>query len=453
MMKKAVYTFGLLLVLLSCEDDDNNLIFDKTADERAAEAIAGLKQDLTAPANGWIIRYEPQEGAGAYYVLLDFDENDKVTIKSDLGADDGAYFEQTISYRVDNSMGLELVFENYSFFSFLFELDQATFGAEYEFDYVNKTPDNDLVFRSKSDIETPDIIVFTEASSTDESLLGTAVSTNLNTMSADLDKFASSLTLTYQDKDLVLYLSLDDLRRTITVTSASLKSNTNNVQTLNFSTPYIIEGQSIVFDQPLAETILGTAVSIQSLQLHELSESTISVCADPIVVHNYTGTTSGNDDVLLETSLLDVNGKSFAQISDFYFGPLVYILNNGTSMASQIQQEVAGSLEMHLYYGFDLGGGDLLYGIGLVIQDADGTVTFALREFTPVLNGNNITFNFAPDISIFGDPTDANIGNLNIYLDALTQGDNTFVFQLNNGIYEFYNPCSGWSFVFFNGNQ
>jgi hypothetical protein len=251
-----------------------------------------------------------------------------------------------------------------------------------------------------------------------------------------------------------LYISLDALRRTLTVTSASLKSNTNSVQSINFSTGYLLEGNSIILDEPLERTILGNVISISSLQLNAFGETTLSVCPDPITLHNYSGVTSANDPFFLETSLVDVNGKSFAQISDFYFSPLVYIFNNGTSMASQIQQDVAGALEMHMYYGYDLGGGNLLYGIGFVIQNIDGSITFALREFTPVLNDNNIVFNFEPDVSIFGNPdTDANIDNINIYLNALTEGDNTYVFQLNDRIYEFYNPCSGWSFVFINANQ
>ena len=451
-MKKAIYTIGvLLLVLVSCKDDDIE-IFDKTADERAAEAIAVLKQDLVSPQNGWLIKYKPQEGAGTYYVLLDFFENDKVVIKSDLGAEDGEYFEDTISYRVDNSMGLELILENYSFFSFLFEQDQATFGAEYEFNYVNKTPDNDLVFRSKTDIGTPDIILFEEASADDQNLLGLNLASNLNTLSNDLDKFTSSLRLTYDNKDLALYLSLDELRRTISVSSASLKSNSATVQNVNFSTAYLIQGDSILFDDPLQATILGNNLNVHGLKLDNIGESTINVCTDPIPVHTFSGVTSAGDPVFLETSLVDVSGKSFAQTSDFYFSPLEYIFDNGISQSAQIQQDIAGALEMHLYYGY--GDSDPLYGIGFVIRNLDGSITFALREFTPVLNDNNVVFNFAPEISLFGNKeTDANIQNINIYLDALTEGDNTFAFRLNEDIYEFYNPCTGWSFVFINANQ
>lgn len=452
-MKKALYTIGILLALLSCQEDEVN-VFEKTADERTAEAIENLKQELMAPENGWRIKYTPEEGSGSYYVLMDFQENDKVVINTDLGASDGEYFQDTISYRIDNSLGLELILENYSFFSFLFEQDQATFGAEYEFNYVNKTPDNALVFNSKSDLSTPSIILFEPASAGDENLLGVELARNLNIMSNDLDKFTSSLRLTFQSKDLALFISLDEFRRTLTITSASQKSNNQNTQTVNFSTAYYIEGGSIIFDEPFEATILGVAMSIASLQLSTLGESTINVCADPITLHSLSGVTSANEPIVLETSLLDVNGSAFTGVSDFYFTPLAYIFNNGTSMAAQVPQDVAGALELHMYYGYDIGGDAPLYGIGFVIQNLDGTYTFALREFSPVLTDNNIVFNFAPDITLFGNPnTDANIDNVNIYLNALAEGDQTYVFQLNNDVYEFYNPCSGWSFVLINANR
>ena len=452
-MKNLLYILPFaVLTLVSCEDDDVNL-FEQTADERAAEAVADLKQELTSTTNGWIIQYKPQEGFGSYYVLMNFQDNDKVVIRTDLGAEDGEYFQDTVSYRIDNSLGLELIIENYSFFSFLFEQDQATFGAEYEFNYANKTPDGDLVFRSKTDLSTPDVIVFQEASPDDVSLLGVELAGNLNTLSSDLEKFTSSLKMTYGNRDLALYLSLDELRRTVTITAASLKSNTGSTQEIGFTTGYLIEADRIVFEDPFEQTVLGNSVSVASLQLNDMGEAMLSVCAEALTIHTFSGVTSTGDPITLETSLLDVGGATFAQTSDFYFSPLVYIFQDGESMSEQIQQDVSGAVEMHMYYGYDLGGGQLLYGIGFVITNADGSVTFALREFTPVLSDNKITFNFANEISLYGNrDTDANIENINIYLNALTEGNNTYVFRLNQDLYEFYNPCTRWSFVFVNAN-
>lgn len=453
-MRNLLYILPVVfLAIVSCEDDDVNL-FDKTADERAAEAVANLKEELTSPSNGWLVRYKPQEGFGSYYVLLNFAEDDKVVIRTDLGAEDGEYFVDTVYYRVDNSLGLELIIENYSFFSFLFEQDQATFGAEYEFNYANKTPDGDLVFRSKTDTSTPDVIVFQEASPDDINLLGVALAQNLNTLSGDFKKFTSSLRMTYGNRDLALYLSLDELRRTVTITSASLKSNTASRQQIGYTTGYLIEGDRIVLEAPFEGTVLGSSVSIASLRLDDIGEATLSVCAEPITIHTFSGETSAGDAITLETSLLDVSGASFAQLSDFYFSPLVYISQDGESMGEQIQQDIAGALEMHMYYGYEIGNGELLYGIGFVIENTDGSITFALREFTPVLTDNRITFNFAAEISLYGNQTPtANIENVNIYLNALTEGNNTYAFLISEDVYEFYNPCTGWSFVFINANR
>ena len=80
---------------------------------------------------------------------MDFNEDNTVHIRSDLGSNDGQFFEQTVTYRIDSSLGLELIIETYSFFSFLFEQADATFLAEYEFNFVNKTPDEALVLIAK----------------------------------------------------------------------------------------------------------------------------------------------------------------------------------------------------------------------------------------------------------------------------------------------------------------
>jgi hypothetical protein len=178
-MKNRFYYFWIVLgLLISCKDDDNN-VFDQSADERVAAAIGELKDELTAPANGWRVKYRPENESGSYYVLMKFDDKGYVNIKTDLAANNGEFHEQTITYRIDNSLGLELIFENYSFFAYLFEQDQATFGAEYEFLYANKTPDGELVFVSKTDVGTPSTIVFEEANANDEALLGREVSENL----------------------------------------------------------------------------------------------------------------------------------------------------------------------------------------------------------------------------------------------------------------------------------
>jgi hypothetical protein len=452
-MKTWFYIFGVVAIgLASCKDDEI-AVFDKTSDERAAEAIANLKQELVAPSNGWIVKYRPEAESGSFYVLMDFNEDNTVNIKTDLGNNDGEFFDKTLTYRIDNSLGLELILESHSFFSFLFEQNAATFLAEYEFNFVNKTPDNALVFNSKTDPDTPTILLFQEAAANDIDLLGTEVSTNLNIITADLNKFSTSLKMTYEDRDLVFYLVMDNFRRIININSASRKTNTLVTEDVNFTSPYILKGDSIVFDSGYSDNVLNNNISIKGIKFTDLTDGTLNVCADPITIHSYEGVTSADDAVTIETSLLDASGGAFADVSDFYIAPLDDIVNNGESASAQIAQDITGALAMQLYYNYDIGNGQAFYAIGFYIQNSNGTVTFALRRFTPTLTENNLVFAFEPDVELFGEPTtDANVENVNIYLDLLSQGDNTYVFQLPDGRYEFHNPCTGWSFIFFNGN-
>jgi hypothetical protein len=452
-MKKLFYSLCLALVVtFSCDNDDIR-IFDKTADERSAEAIAALKSDLTGAENGWLVKYRPVDGTGSYYVLFDFEENNKVTIQTDLGADNGEYQNQTIGYRIDNSLGLELILENYSFFSYLFELDEASFGAEYEFNYTGKTEEGELMFTSKTDpAGAATEIIFQPATGNSDNLLGQEVGINLDAFTNDLDRFSSALKLTYLNKDVEFYLSLDAVKRVISFNLAARKSNPNIKDDISESTGYYLEGNDLVLEDAVQTNVSGSSERIERISLDVLGETSLNVCTDPFIVHTYSGQV-GSNNITLETTIADLSGATFATASDFYFCPLSNIRRDGFSLVDEITNDVAGAIEFHLYYGLELANGDELNAIGFVVQNSNGTVTFALKEFTPVLNGNNIVFNFEPGFTLFGEQTtDVVLENINKYLDALTEGNTTYVFKYAEDIYEFNNPCTGWSFVFINGS-
>src|SRR5690606_7298606 len=225
------------------------------------------------------------------------------------------------------------------------------------------------------------------ASEQDESLLARTVSANLNTLEGDLKKFTTSLKLTYENRDVVLFMGLDNLRRIVTIKSASRKTNPNASLNVDFSTPYILKGDSLVFDQTYSGTMFGTSVSIKGIKFGSLSDGTIEVCPAPIAVHTYTGVTSSNDAVRIESSLSDAAGRTFAQ-KDFYYAQLPNIFENGIRSGTRISQDVPGALAMQLYYNYSLGGNNVLNGIGFIIQNSDGTITFALKQFTPTLVEN-----------------------------------------------------------------
>ncbi len=451
-MKKLISCLSIFLIVITgCQEDDIK-VFDKTADERKAEAIAALKADLVAPENGWRVKYRPTDEMGSYYVFMKFHDNNKVNIKTDLGANDGEFLDHTIGYRIDSSLGLELIFENYSFFSYLFELNEASFGAEFEFHFANRTPDGALVFSSKSDLSTPTTLLLEVAGSGDEALLGGEVGVNLYRFADDLDRFSSALKLTYLDKDLVFYLSLDATQRIATFNLATRKSDPQAKQNINISAPYFLEGNALVLETPVTTTITGTSEQVNRITLNSLGETSLSVCAEPFTVHTYTGEIASSP-IVLETTIADLAGATFADLSDIYVAPLSNIRRNGLPLVDEITTDVAGAVQMNLYYGLELEEGGLLYGIGFVILNENGTITFALREFTPVLNGNQITFNFEPDYTLFGEPvTDAVVSKTDKYLNALTEGNNTFVYKFSSDLFEFNNPCTGWSFVFVNAN-
>src|SRR5690606_8387882 len=120
-----------------------------------------------------------------------------------------------------------------------------------------------------------------------------------------------------------------DFARTLNITAASRKINTQITADLNFSSPYTFQGDSLVLDQRFTANVLSNNISIRSIKFSTLTESSLMICADPITLHSYTGTTSANDKVILSTGLLDVSGKNFAQSSDFFVAPNENIFNNG----------------------------------------------------------------------------------------------------------------------------
>lgn len=439
----------LLVITFSRCENDTKQLFDKSADERVAEAKTNLRNELYASPTGWTIKYRPEQGSGSFYVLLTFKENNFVTIRTDLGAKDGEFIEQTITYRIDSSLGLQLIFESYSFFSYLFEQDQATFQAEYELEYVNKTPDGALVFKSKTDTSDPTIITFVPSAQTDLDLLGPDVAKNLNTLSEDPPKkFSSSLALTYENKDLVFYLRMDELKRTVAIDAAAKKSDPQASQLTTFSSPYIIKGDSLVLDNALTGVFAGNTVRLKSILFKTFSEATLNVCPTPTQVHAYAGITNSNDKVSLQSSIVNLGGTGFTQTQFLYNVPQ-NVFQNGTSQYTAITTDLPLSQAMVLYYNASTSSGKL-YGLGFFISNKDGSSTTALKKFTPVLNGNNIVFQFDTNYTLFGNQNpDVDFAQMDKYIGYLTEGDHTYVYKYSDNLYEFSNPCNGWTFAFF----
>lgn len=440
-MKRIAYaTFCALILLVSCKDDEK--VFEKSSAQRATEAIAALKADLVA--NPWKVKYQPVDETGSFWLLMDFDEDGKVHIQSDLDADEGAYLDQTLTYRIDNSLGLELIIENYSFFSFLFELDDASFGAEYEFNYANKTPQAELVFTSKTDVDNPTILLFEQADDNDDELLGNELAGNITLLAEDLDRFSSSNKLTYVNKDLALFLSLDPVRRTASINSGARKSNPANTELLNFTSGYLIQGDSLIFHTPFADNVTGINIKVTGIKFNTLNDGQIAdICIDPLPIHSYAGVTSSNDAVILEPTISDATGAGFIQESTFLYGVPQNMFGDGASLYFDVIADIEGVTSIQLYWDNDF------FALGFSTTNSLGERSFALKHFVPTVVGNRISFDFDDDYTIYEGTLEADTEKMDYYLDAITQGNTTFMYKYADGVYELNNPCSGFSYVLF----
>ncbi|RAW01386.1 DUF4302 domain-containing protein [Pseudochryseolinea flava] len=436
-MKKLFYLcLALLLVITSCQDDDINK-FDKSADERVAEAISGLKSKLTAPDNGWVLKYRPENASGSFHVLLKFNDDNTVNIKTDVGYREGKFHDQTITYRIDNALGLELIFESYSFFSFLFEQNGASFGAEFEFIYQGETSSDALAFRSKSDRANPTVLFFEEATANAEDLLGPALWENLN-------EFSTASRLVYEDKDLAVYLSFDTFRRTAHFNYISAKTTLSQGKVLDLTTGYILRGDSIVFDKPLETSFKTNTIKLKSILMEDFEESTLERCGTPEPSPIYSGATNANQAVTLERTLFNGAGASFQTNGEIFFGDIRNIFDeNGDAVDATIAADLQGAIAMLIYNTNDL------TAVGFFLENADGSNTIAVLEGTPTFTGNILSYDFASELTVFRNTNpDANLDNIQPYIDRLTQGGQTYIYPYNDTFYELYNPCSGWRFYF-----
>jgi hypothetical protein len=298
---------------------------------------------------------------------------------------------------------------------------------------------------SKTDpIEPRTRLVFEPAAANEvETRLATAVSGNLNTMASDLNVYAQPYKITYDAKDLIVYLSMDDLRRTVSIWSVSRKSNTNTTAAVGFETPYYLDSDSIVFEKPLQGTYVGLNVSLRSIKLNQFLNSSITVCTDPTSTHIYRGVTSTGESVTLEPTYSDPAGGLFTTEAPFFDAPLGNILLDGEQAYQQLQNDLSGVSDFQIYYNFQ---GITAMGFRLVNEGAE--TTFALWSFTMTRMGNKLTFNFAPDLTLYGNANpDADLDKVKEYILALAGGGNTYAFKLNDMVYEFHNPCTGWSYI------
>ncbi|MEL7004417.1 MAG: DUF4302 domain-containing protein [Bacteroidota bacterium] len=439
----------------SCQEDDDDL---PSTEVRVAEAIDNLRDELTDPVNGWRLDYQPTPDAGFFFILMDFDDNGLVTIKSDVAANDGEFFEQTIPYRIDNALGLELIFETYAVFHYLFELDQASFGAEFEFIF-NEKEGNNLVFDSKSDVINRSRLTFVPANGGEEGSFSREISANLEAF----DSFAPQIfggeppiqQLYLSDQNISVFWSIDITKRTIFVDQAGVGASAEEIVAsgnsidINHFTPYILLDGKLVLIEPFSFSLDGQQITVSEVTLNELTMDGPSFCSlNAIATPVYSGSISGQGDINLQQSLFTSNGLGFQPKSTSpYSVNIIFIFDDDArSLAEEgsifeFFPEFTGFV---FNYGLD-SDEQPANAAGFQFENSAGELVTFLREFEATTTGNRLQISFTDDFFFSEMPNAEEEQNLRAVMDEIFEGGEIYLYDLpQTGIkvFRLYNPCN-----------
>lgn len=448
----------LFLILVSCNDDGEDL---PSFDERVSEAKESLQNELTAPANGWRLDYQPTPNSGFFYILMDFDENGQVTIQSDLADNDGEFFEQTIPYRIDNALDLELIIETYGLFHYLFEQNQSSFGAEFEFIFNGKSG-NDLIFESKSDFANRTRLTFTPADVNAESLLSREVAENLDAFGVLRPQLFGGepaiQQLILQNDNISVFWSIDLFSRVIEVDLAGagtavdeIVTNADNV-TINHTTGYILFDDKIVLTAPFTFTLRGTQYTIEELELTDFSMDGPSLCSlNMINTPVYQANIAGVGPVTVLRSQFDSRGMDFQPMTDrAYSVNVIFVFDdNATSLAQQgsIADKFPDATGFIFNYGLD-SEDEPAFAAGLVITDEQNNSRTYLREFEPAMTvENRIQVTFTEDFYYSETPEANTEQDLREITNEIFGNGEMFIYDLPADgltVFRLFNPCNGY---------
>ncbi len=458
---KRYFIFILLLPLFSCSDELEKIT---PPDVRAAEAIEELNEKLKAPSDGWKLEYQPTPASGIFQMIIDFNNDGLATINSDLADNDGQFIQQNIPYRIDNALALELIFETYGVFHYLFELEQAQFGAEFEFIFVAEE-DNDLVFRSKTDFGAPTILRFTPAAPNDIDQFSIEESENMATYDILNPNILGGVEPIQQiaipGKNTSLFWFMDVTRRNITanfVSSGITESEviaSNDKLKLSQTIGFKYSSGQIVLSQPLSFNFLGESYSIASVTLEEFTTNNVEICSGATLPYpQYTGSIEGLGNVTITKSFLNFEGLEFAPQSEQpYSINVLFAFDDEFNSLSEngiLADLFPNAAGIGFNYGFD-SDEQPANAMGLYVDDEDGKRSTYLREFDVVSQvGNRLEISFRDDF-YFSDPPASSVeADLTAFTNLMFEGDGAvhiFDFPVDGvTVFRLFNPCNSHEF-------
>lgn len=151
-------TFCVALAFTSCELKDDKEYFPENAAQRSETNIENVEKILKSAPNGWLMEYYGALGYGGFNVMVKFD-GDQVTVASEqIGpshkagiGDDGKVVTSTSHFKLEQSMGTILSFDDYNptfhYFSMpnnpdgIGDTSEGMYG-DFEFRVMKCTPDS-----------------------------------------------------------------------------------------------------------------------------------------------------------------------------------------------------------------------------------------------------------------------------------------------------------------------
>lgn len=146
-MKKIIYKLPIVVLLLigflsSCTDNESEYLFDGSVNQRFEKIKKETIDVLTKAEDGWIGYYSPNDKVGGFALLFKFDKNGNVAIKSDYNKGGN---DNTITYRIDKTLKVELVFESHSVLHQIYETNRNGVNGEYVFNILDVKDDKVLL--------------------------------------------------------------------------------------------------------------------------------------------------------------------------------------------------------------------------------------------------------------------------------------------------------------------
>ena len=445
----ATYTW-LVLLLWGCNSDDGPNL--PSYEERVNNALSTLRADLTSPTQGWRLEYRPTPEAGAFLVLLEFTDKE-VRIRSDVGANNGAFYDHTIPYRLDNGLALELILETYCVFSYLFEQDQANFGAEFEFIFKSKDGEN-LLFESKTDVFNPTQLLFEPAGPNDDDLFSREISENLDAFSTVAPQALTPETpqqqIIFEDLGISVFWALDNRKRTIFSQFAGDGTTVEEILAnggilLNHSSGYGIANGFMILEEPLQFSLGGQNVVIDRIALETFDMNAPNLCpTEPSNGPRYRGSAPGLGDVTMLSSLLSASGQGF-QSAVYTVNVLFLFDGDGNSISEDgiIADRFPDASGFVFFYGVELTNPDIpIYSAGIIFEDGD----IYVREFEATETEiNRVQVKFTNNFYHSGTPQPGDQQDLTAVTDEIFSGELTYAFEFpvsGLSVFRLFNPCN-----------